>query len=406
MLRVLIPSAFLLLSLQAQAMNWQSAETQMYQTNKELQSLEAKVKAQEYKAKSALSNFLPDINAKGGYQDERTVEDNYQGYVGYLQGQWNLFRGGADWALHKNEKLESKILEIELDRKKKTLRRQLAEVYYGLWIQDESLKLWKEKQDLLVQQRGMAKRKIEAGLSSNVDGLEIDLEENMAEAEVEAFKHAKERLQADLLKLIPDAPSNIAVATTDLPTPPVFSKESAESLTSKSSLVAQSQIVAEQAQKLKTETASGFIPQLVLETSYGRITPEYSNPLAGNESRVALLASWNLFSGGRNFNDYRAAREAVISKSRDSEQESRRVYAEITSVQSRYLEKDHLRGLLKKREKFAKSYYDMTLSEYRRGIKNSADLASATRGLYDTRQKLILIESEINILAFHLDELI
>lgn len=394
-------------ALSAHALPWASAEDQLYKSNKELQSLESQVQAQNFRKGYRASLWLPEVNVKGGYQDENTIEDQYQGYVGFLEGRWMLYAGGADQARYQNQNLEYQILDLSLQRKRKTLKRELAEVYYNLWIQDESLKLWKERQDLLKEQRTMAKRKINAGLSSDVDALEIDLEENVAEAEVEGFKHSKERLLAELQKLLPSTPvENFQVNLNDLPSKPAESTESVEALVQKSSWVQQSRLSTEQSLNVRKESLAAFIPHLELGARYGRITPEYDNPWEGRESQVALLVSWNLFSGGTKWNNWRASKNDTVARETQSQQESLRLYSELTSLRSQLAEKQHLQGLLKKREKASQSYYNLTLSEYRRGIKNSADLASATRGVFDTKQKLIVIETEIAILGFKMDELI
>lgn len=404
----LLPFALLGFSISAQALTWQAAEDQLFATNKELQSLQYQVKAQELRKKgSQLNLWLPEVDVKAGYGDDNTVSDQYQGYVGFLEGRWSLYAGGGQSAQARFQSLEKDILDISLERKKKTLRRELAEVFYNLWVQDESLKLWKERQDLLKEQRVMARKKINAGLSSEVDGLEIDLEENVAEAEVEGFKHARERLIADLQKLLPEIKTeNLTVAWQDLPQRPTLSPESAENLIQKSSWVRQSQLFSEQAQSLRQEARAGLLPHLELGARYGRLTPQYGNPTDGREHQVSLLLTWNIFSGTKNFYSLRASSSQVLERQSLEQNEGLRVASEIVSLRSQILEKEHLRGLLQKREKAAKSYYNLTLSEYRRGIKNSSDLASATRGVFDTKQKLIVLETEIAVLSYKMDELI
>jgi outer membrane protein len=69
---------------------------------------------------------------------------------------------------------------------------------------------------------------------------------------------------------------------------------------------------------------------------------------------------------------------------------------------SRYKELSDLALILEKRLQTSKKYYDLTLSEYRRGVKNSPDVVAATERWFETQRKQFEIKKELETLQVKL----
>ncbi|MNL53759.1 hypothetical protein D3C87_1770300 [compost metagenome] len=69
-------------------------------------------------------------------------------------------------------------------------------------------------------------------------------------------------------------------------------------------------------------------------------------------------------------------------------------------------ELSNLKGLFQQRLGLTKKYYEMTLAEYKRGVKNSADLDGATTSYYENQRRLIELERDLTLVVEKIKELI
>lgn len=380
-------------------------EETLLASNPQIRALDAKVKAHKATTHSQAGNFLPQISLNGGYAENKTILEPSEGYLGYVSGTWNLYRGGKDYSLKTISNKEFQVAQLDLEVKTRALRRELKEIYYALLAKKKNLSLLDEKSDLLKKQRQMAQKKIDAGLTSSVDGIEIDLEENSILSERETIKAEIERLNKDLSALTETDVTDETVSAQAL-----FVLTEAEvnidhALEKNPSLKRQAQLEEISHAKV-TQQRSEFLPMLDLEASYGRITPEYSDPLKGTESKVTLLLSWNLFSG---LSSYYRNQAATIETSAQGF-EKKNTYLEIKkNLQNLLTTRSNLANLKtyqQQRLTFAQKYYEMTLSEYKRGVKNSPDLQGATASLFEAKRRVLELERDISIVNAKINELI
>ncbi|QDK44639.1 TolC family protein [Bdellovibrio sp. ZAP7] len=382
-----------------------SLEAQMLSSNPQIRSLEATVKAQKATAQSQFGNFLPQISLNGGYAENKTIQEPSEGYLGYVSGRWNLYRGGEDSSLRTISNSEFQIAQLDLDVKTRALRRQLRETYYSLLANKKNLSILDEKSDFLNKQRQMAQKKINAGLTSNVDSIEIDLEENNILNERESIKAEIERLNKELSTL-----TGLNISESSVSDRESFDINSIEinietALQNNPSLKKQDQLEEISHAKV-TQQRSEFLPFLDLEASYGRITPEYSDPLNGTESRFALLLSWNLFSGFSSYYRHQATNYGVSTQQFDKKNTRLEIEKDLRNLLTTRESLAKLKIHQQQRLMFAQKYYEMTLSEYKRGIKNSPDLQTATVSLFEAKRRMIELERDITIVNAKITELI
>ncbi len=383
----------------------QSLEQQLFSSNPQIRSLESRVEAQKATAKSRIGNFLPEVSLIGGYEENKTTQEPSAGYLGYVNGAWNLFKGGEDYYLKEISDKEYIVAQLDLDIKGRSLRRQLREMYFQILANKKSLAVLDEKEEILKKQRQMAKKKINAGLTSDVDGIEIDLEENNILSE-------RESITSEMTQLIQDLS---AMLNTDIGEDVVSANEAF--------VLAQSNVNIEQAllsnPSVKRQTSlediahskvsqqrSEFIPRLDLEASYGRITPEYSNPAQGNESKVALLFTWNLFSGMSSYYTSKATSLESDSQTFEKKNTYLEIKKDLSNLATSRANLLKIKDIVKQRLTFTQKYYEMTLSEYKRGVKNSPDLQTATTSLYEAKRRMIEIDRDLSIVNSKIDELI
>lgn len=378
-------------------------QKQLISENPEIKAKKAQSDAARLQSQSLRGSFLPELSLQAGYAEEKTVHENDHGYVGFLSGHWNLFRGGRDshaWSLANNQQ---KITHLELEITRRRLQRELGEAYFAALLNSRFISLDTEKLQLLKNQRSMAQRKINAGLTSQVDALELDLEETTLSAEIETHKtdlqNSLEVLRALLNESeppkIPEAEDFPRVTLTD------FSVGDPE----QSPLYLKQQLLNESSRLEHRQQLSDYLPTVDLEVQYGRLIPQYEDPGQGTESKASLLLTWNFFSGLSTH--YQAQAKAAESASRlqETQQVRLQLQSQLINLQNKAKELLHLLNLLEKRKAVTQRYYDLTLTEYRRGVKNSSDLASATSSLFDNKTRLLEVQKELAILKLKFDEI-
>ncbi|MGE9744144.1 TolC family protein [Bdellovibrio bacteriovorus] len=393
----------LFFSLSATAQNLTSLQQQLASNNPELRASIARQQAGQSQVKAQWSPFLPEISASAGYGKENTLHDKDDGYVGYLSGQWNIYRGGQDWKQKSIATQESLIADLDLEITSRRLHRELGEAYYEALLNTHFISVDSEKLQFLHNLRAMAQKKINAGLTSNVDAIELDLEESTLSAEIETHK-TDLLVSKDKIKILINSDSAVQL-TVQESFPRVSEADFSKSELTRNPTLRKQEALEQSSQLRRQQTQSEYLPSIDINAQYGRLVPQYEDPLKGTESRVSLLMTWTLFSGLET--RFKSAAAADIEKAQGFEKAGTRLQLEtqVSSLRNKARELLQLRTLLERRQTLTQKYYDLTLSEYRRGVKNSADLASATNSLFDNRTRLLEVQKELAILKLKFDEL-
>ncbi|ASD63526.1 TolC family protein [Bdellovibrio bacteriovorus] len=393
----------LFFSLTTNAQNLTSLQQQLVSNNPELRASAARQQASQSQAKSQWSPFLPEISASAGYGKESTLHDKDDGYVGYLSGRWNLYRGGQDWKAKSVATQESRIADFDFEITSRRLHRELGEAYYEALLNTHFIAVDSEKLQFLHNQRAMAQKKINAGLTSNVDAIELDLEESTLSAEIETHK-TDLQVSKDVIKTLINSSEPVQLTTKET-FPRISEADFAKSDLAGNPTLQKQEALEQSSQLRRQQTQGAYLPSIDVNAQYGRLVPQYDDPLEASESRVSVLMTWTLFSGLDTRFKSAAAKE--IEKAQGLEKTSTRLQldTQVSSLRNKARELLQLRTLLEKRQTLTQKYYDLTLSEYRRGVKNSSDLASATNSLFDNRTRLLEVQKELAILKLKFDEL-
>ncbi len=383
----------------------ENLQHELLQNNPQLMSVEEKIKAQESSARSTLGRFAPKIAVNAGYGDEDTHEELNQGYVGYLSGSWNIFNGGQDLLARNISQLELDIVRSEREKTRRLLTRQLKEIYFTLLGHKKTIDLLEDKSRFIQQQGQMAQKKINAGLTSAVDRIELDLTANSITLEKERLQSEMQQLTKELESLLNKTFESLPVASSDSFETAAISVDP-EKLSEKNPEIQRQQYLEEISFLQASQARFDFLPEVNLRANYGRITPEYGDITKGSESQLFLVLTWELFTGFSKYHNLKAATYTTSSQKLEKTQK----HLEIRSqAQNLITARDNLlrmKNLQEQRLSFAKKYYDLTLAEYRRGVKNSGDLEMATTSLFSSRRKLIELDRDVSILNAKISELI
>ncbi len=385
----------------------ETLETQLAQKNPELQALKHQVEAKEKLYSSGRSVFYPTLNAVGGWAQNKTDElaATQKGYVGYLEGRFNLFNGFKDHSSLRQSEIELKLSKIELESKQRELRLTLTEVASDMILLHSLQNILAEEYDATKIQSKMAEKKVAAGLTGSVDNLEFNLRESEIQIEKNRIDQLHNEAHQKLIQLYGEdlAESHFAKLSfsgiDELVNQP-------KKLKLEDNLEYQkSDLNLTRAQYEKSEIKSDFSPKLDFLFNVGRLTPSENTPISYNESKYALVLTVPLFSGFDTYYKTKSASLQIASSEKLKTQKTNDVQSTYANLKTKVAELHQLYKINESKLINSQKYFDLTLGEYKRGIKNSPDLVSATERLFGAKKKKIEILKELELLKIKMDNI-
>jgi len=363
----------------------EQARTLALSQNPELVGQAKEFESSQYAAKRAFSPFLPKLGIEYGQQSYRNPDISLTGEYKNIFAEYSLFNGGRDYYLLEFKNLQKDASEIRLDQKKQTVEWDAERAFSKLLFVTESIQFYKDAIQRNKEQQKAAAARRRAGLVSEADTLEFEVLGSLLDSEFTSLKAELVDAQADFKKVLnlkddvePVAKGRLEHfhVKTDLQT-----LLGSLGKTGKSILMAQKETEASEA--LQKSVRGDFLPNVFVKTTYGsrdiRDTPN------DKETAIWLVARWEIFSGLDTYWGYRQA-NAEFEKNQfalESEQLNTKTNLERTFALLKALEQRvDLESMNRKR---AKKYFTVVASEYKRGVKNSPDLRSASEKLLESQ---------------------
>ena len=352
--------------------------------NLEIKEVQKKYEESLASRKQAFSVYFPTVGFEGGYQSSQIDSAPSSGTFGYARAAINLYRGGKDQAEWDVRIEEEKFQKLKLEKTKVQLEREVSKIFYELLYLQEGIAVKEEAIKANLAQTALAIKKKNSGYTSQADVLEFELREATLKSDIN-FLMLEEVTKERELRLL--------LARTDESIIRVDGHLHRESFNSDASgllkLALQERIDLIEAKKnisvsnLEYQSAFGdYLPKVDLEGKYGKI----SNSNASNNNSVVMLkVSIPLFSGLETV----YGRQGKFSEVAKSELTATRIRQEVNvqldSAISRLRSIEERLNLEEKNIERSTKYYKITLNEYKRGVKNSPDVAGAADRLFDAR---------------------
>jgi len=386
----------------AKPLSLQELEALALENNGDYLAAQKQAGAAESALRATGAAFLPAFSANTGWLDKKTTTEPEKGYLGYLEGRVNLYRGGRDSAERVLSGIELSRAELQLEQRRRELLRQVRDLFAVMVSSQEMLMIELEERKTNEEQKRMAAKKVSAGLTSEVDTIEFELREQAIEGTIRKFRSQLEQARASLAVLIGE--SEIREVAGEIPAPADWALPEEPFV---KSLVYRTSVLENTKAGTRHDALFGeYLPELSLRAAYGRITgterPFSSDKL---ESSYGVLLSIPLFSGF----DTRYRRSQASFEQEAAEKSVTQGRAEIEAVARNVgTEKKALLDLYKINEKRLErlaKYFQLTISEYRRGVKNSPDLVGATENLFDARKRRVELQKDLSVLRNKAEEL-
>lgn len=381
-------------------------EQMLKEKNQGLLALQLEMSAKERLATSAYSVYYPSLEAVGGWGDNRMADpsDREKGYFGYLDGRINLFRGFKDDSIVKQRNIAWQIAKLEYDKKWRELRQQLTEATSEMIYLHKLQDILTTEENITKQHKQMAAKKVASGLTSSVDNLEFDLREEELRIQKRQIDQRHEEAHQKLMQLLGEDIADSAL--TQLNYSPFEAASSAPAYSPEKNLELQrAQLNFELREQEKKEARSEFLPSVDFTYSFGRVTPSENSPIEFNESLYAVKLSIPLFSGFDSWNKIKASRLNVDAQKSQSQQTRNDEKSRYDGLTAKMAELSDLYKINERKLVTSKKYFDMTVAEYKRGIKNSPDLVGATERWFSSQKTKYELLKELEITKSKLENL-
>lgn len=373
--------------------------------NLEIKEAEANVNSFSAISKKNRATFFPEISLEGGPLKTKFDSEKHNGTSIYGKAEWNIFRGGKDSALVSKGNLEEKTAKARYEYSKARISREAAKAYYEMLFILESIDLKLKAIEMNRDQMKLAKAKKTSGFTSEADVIEFELREATLNSDLKQLQQAQNSKSRDLAILLGRGNDSSLVA--------VLGHLSAEiRIPKKESLIAIVSLRNQELSEAKYELESSeidlrvvrseFLPKVDLLAKYGKLSNEEKVFDEKNNYSVGVTLNLPIFSGFSSLYGFRAAQYAKEKSEIQISKQNNIVLAEAEQLYSQLISLRERLDLEEKTLLRSEEYYKITTGEYRRGIKNSPDMVTASERLIDARIRNLEFRKEYQITLIEL----
>lgn len=370
----------------------------LLQNNDEVKSLQMNEEAQASWVRASKASYLPSLDLVGSWQDDNSLKDDVSGNSVYLQGSWNLYRGGKDQAVIAVSKKNQDIAKISNRITYQNILMQAENFFLDLWLAQKKLDIFQAELSISQTQKSMAQKKVQTGLTSHVDLLEFELRINYINMQINILttqKSNSEKKLKKILKLADTEKINIDYK---------FTPQAPSALDITQTLLYQKQVLAEEKTKEeKNIYQADFYPRIDLQTKYGTYSPQHYSTFSMNhlddEKSVALVLTIPIFEGFKTSYEAQAKNQELHAVMSNNKQSLENLQSELDALNQEWVENNELLKLNQQRIQLAQKYYDLTIVDYNRGIKNSPDVVAATEHFFEAQRMDVEIQSKLALIS-------
>lgn len=346
--------------------------------NADLEAARKRVNAASAEAWQQLAAFQPEVSAESGWvnEDLDVSKDNY--LYAYLEGRWNLYRGGYDCAELNIRKGAHHIAYLEYEKQRKALLRNVWREFTQLLYYQELARIMDDALKVNAQHKSMAQKKKGSGLATETDVMEFELYKSELESEMRCnLKEMHQHRHA--IALLLGAPEEGCKFSVEGDFTEIHDSDYCQ-LYQDALRLREDKRQLEEAicinGEQRKQSWSAFRPKVDLRASWGKEPAEEED--RGFGSIVELSVSIPLYDGRSGYNKRQAIcseRQALYNENLQLE---RSVYAELGTLMCRLeLLKEKIDVALQRLDKI-QGFWTLTQEEYNRGVRGSMDLAAAS----------------------------
>ncbi len=374
--------------------------------NPEILEAEKFYEQAQAKQSQAKSPFYPEFGLEGGLETYRASNESLSNSFGYAFGRYNLYRGGRDrYGLLARTKEEA-FASFELVKTKTRIQREVTAQYYTLLYLQEAIQVKEEALKLNASQVQMAVKRARSGITSQADVLEFELRDATLRSDISLLTQERDQAMREIKRLLNRSDDSKIVVQGELahehlnrnvPGLLEFALKERPDLRANE----KDQEIASLAY---SATLGEWLPRIDAQVNYGALDRR-ERVLDQTPTWDAMVKiSIPLFSGFDSYYGRRAQAREVAKLDARGSKIRQQVKTQVESAFARVKAVEARVDLEEKNIERAKQYYNITLSEYKRGVKNSPDLAGAAERLFDSRLRILEFRKEFYLARIALAE--
>ena len=374
--------------------------------NIEIKEVEKQYEASVASRKQAIAAYFPEVSIEGGYQKEKFDSESSSGTFGYGMARINLYNGGRDQAHLSIRSEEEKFIKLKMEKAKSKIEREISRKYYELLYLQEGIAVKEEALKVNKSQNELAVRKKSAGFTSQADVLEFELREATLNSDINLLRREETAKERELRQLLGRNDGPVIRVGGHLRREQFVQGDDGllkTALEQRIDLKESEKNIAVSNLQHKS-IFGGYLPRVDIEGKYGKLLGEERAFSNTNNSVVMLKVAVPIFSGL----DTVYARQAQASEIAKNELSASRIRQEVKvqignalsglrSIEARLdIEENNVER--------ASKYYAITLAEYKKGVKNSPDVASAAERLFDAKLRSLEFRKELYLTQIEIAE--
>lgn len=402
----------LFLSFQAWAENvkFEDIPRLVGERNQHAQGAKLQQKASELSKGHLARSFLPHVGARIGRETAQTgTQDERGDTVGAIEGKINLFRGGRDslenrLVIAKVDAVSAEVAQILRDEVKKA-----RQSYWQLISLREQVALVQHAVQENGRNQRAAEARIRAGLATATDRIEFEMQQIALDQDLARLTLSASNTERELAILI-GLPEGQTIQTSTF----VGHEHSDQLLETKYKPEEHPSVFSLRARSVQADlerSTSGrwWTPSLDAYASYG-LHPfrerEYLAEKERYETVVGVQLSIELFDGLKGRKESLERRMMADAFRFEAEQTERELSAKVEGAKAELKLTHDLIHQSEDALKRAGSYLTRTLDEYRRGVKNSPDVLSASERNLQMKRRFAELRRDYQIARVELLEIL
>ncbi len=373
---------------------------QISSNNLSIQSLKQAEEGEKAKTGYLGRSFLPSLTLEVGQEKFQTGKyKTYDNSYGAIEARINLFKGGRDGLESDLRNIQARVAGNARDL---AVREELNKVRKLQWeiIHNEALiKVFEQEKIQNSKLRDQAVRRAKSGISTNSDSLEFTIYDSEIEEAIESLQNENQILKLGLAPLIGIASEEIVFSESlehshdDVL---LSSNYSSKQHPGAINLAAESQVF-----ELQESTQNRWwTPSLDLYGGYFLYTLRDRDYLAQDrrdDTVVGLRLSFELFDGGKSYNQVTAIHYQAESKRLMARHQEKKINAQFLMLQKDLKHTHEVMHYVEDRIKKSKDYLKVTLQEYDRGVKNSLDALTAMQRYFRYEKQYLERKKEYQV---------
>ena len=356
-----------------------------------LKALKMEMESQEAQVGITRALFFPKFGVVGGFENLEGGTKRDSATLSYIFGTWNLFNGFADQMAQRRTSIMVQIAQSMYRKSEIELRMEVAQLFYRYLHQKAILSFYDKAKDLNEKHLGSARKRRASGLLSEADLMDFELRDSLLQSEMRLIQQRMTEIKLGLVRLMGPELGAAFEPVGSLPHLHLLG-DMKEYLTQASATIEslkQSNLQIEGAMYDLKKSRSAWLPSVDVGVRMGALPLDQRLDNSNRGMASLVTARWELFSGFETTSQIRAAEAELKRREFEGKQQLLTVMAVVEAAVSKLKSIEERVDLEKQNEDRAQKLYNVTFSEYSRGIKNSTDVKAAELLLLEVRLRRV-----------------